>query len=123
MNTKEYQNLLQDELTIITEELKSIAQQNTETGDWIAVPNTEDMVNADGNDNGDVVETWEERRALMVQLETRYRNFVRALDKITAGTFGTCEICNNPIESNRLDANHAARTCIAHLENESELSL
>lgn len=122
MNTQ-YQNDLQEELSKITEELRGIAQQNPETGDWIAVPNTADMINADSNDNGDVVETWEERRALMVQLETRYLNLVRALGKITAGTFGLCEICNKPIEENRLSANNAARTCIAHLENESELPL
>lgn len=123
MNTNEYQTSLQAELLKITEELQGIAQLNTETGDWVAVPDTAELGNADSNDTADAVETWEERRALMVQLETRYRNLVRALDKIATSTFGHCEICNEPIETKRLDVNQAARTCLTHLENESELTL
>ena len=116
-----YQTAVTAELEKITADLKSIASLNTETGDWVATPASEEMNNADPNDAGDVTESWNERRALMTQLETRYRNLVRAQEKIAAGSYGTCEVCSAPIEEDRLDVNCAARTCKAHLEDEANL--
>lgn len=121
MDLNEHEKNLQNELTKITSELKGIAIQNPVTNDWIAVPVTEEIGNADANLTADVVEEWDQRRALMVQLETNYLNVVRAIEKISIGTYGLCEICNNPIEADRLHVNHTARTCILHLENEGEL--
>lgn len=123
MNINEHQAAVQAELERIVIDLTRIAKQNPKTGDWVAVPATEDMGDADGNLAADVTEEWNERRALMTQLETRYRNLVKATEKLSTGTYGLCEICNDQIEGDRLHANVAARTCIAHLENEAELSI
>ena len=35
-----------------------------------------------------------------------------ALSRVSAGTYGLCEVCGRPIADERLDARPAARTCI-----------
>lgn len=109
------------ELKTVTEELESIATQNPESGDWVATPEPATFGNADPNDAADVVEGWNERRAMMGQLEIRYRNINRALEKFEAGTYGVCEISGEPIEPERLEANPAARTNVANIDREQEL--
>ncbi|MEY2397213.1 MAG: DnaK suppressor protein [Actinomycetota bacterium] len=37
-----------------------------------------------------------------------------ALAKVDDGTYGLCEVCNEPIAAARLEAMPAARHCIAH---------
>jgi RNA polymerase-binding transcription factor DksA len=85
------------------------------------VPEGVDANESDVDMVADVVEDWDERAALVAALESRYNNLTRALHKIGAGTYGTCEVCGNVIEPERLDANPAARTDIAHLEEEGTL--
>jgi DnaK suppressor protein len=48
-------------------------------------------------------------------LQARLSDVNRALDKIEAGTFGSCEVSNEPIEADRLEANPAARTNKANM--------
>ena len=65
----------------------------------------------------DVAETignYEKGFALNKELEGQLRNVDHALDKITAGTYGLCDVCKNMIPAARLDANAAAATCITH---------
>ena len=38
-----------------------------------------------------------------------------ALEKMEKGTYGICEVCNKPIEEDRLEANPAAKTCKEHM--------
>jgi len=120
---EEFKTQLETELKQVTEELQRIATLNQETGDWVAVPDPTELDSADENVEADAVEEWNERRALMVQLETRYRNIVRALEKIEADTFGICEISGQPIEEERLRINPAARTNLANMDREKELPL
>jgi len=115
------QEKLETELPLIVAELKTIAIHNPETNDWVAVPVAKDLQVADINEEADAVEEWSQRRALMSQLETRYRNIVRALEKFSASTYGICEVSGKEIERERLEANPAARTNIAHIEEESSL--
>lgn len=92
--------------------------------DWDAT--TGDSVTrteADNNLVADRTEEWETRRAELESLEVRYAHVTHALQKIDAGTYGTCEICGAPVEPERLDANPAARTCVAHRNDESQLPL
>ena len=53
------------------------------------------------------------------EIETRYNEVKHALDKIEGypEKYGMCEVSNQPIEHDRLEANPAARTCKKHLEN------
>jgi len=120
---KDYMKELEAELAELTRELTSIGIHNPENpSDWIAVPEGVDANQSDTDLLADVVEEWDERAALVATLERRYNDITRALAKITAGTFGTCEICGVPIETDRLDVNPSARTCKAHMNDEGTLS-
>jgi DnaK suppressor protein len=124
MSTREsYRVALETELAALTEELSAIATQDTRTGDWVAVPPTSVPESADDNSQADLIEAWNERRALMAQLEVRYHHVALALNKIATGTYGTCELCQVPIEPARLAANPASRTCQVHMERARELPL
>lgn len=118
-----YKKQLEADLTQIKAELQTIALFNPETGDWEAVPTTEELGDADENVAADASEDLTTRQAVVAQLENRYRNINRALVKIANGTYGICEISGEPIEAARLAANPAARTNIANRDRESELPL
>ena len=113
---------LDDELANITKRLTKIAHQDKITGDWITSIKTREN-NADPNEVADVTEEWDTNRATLGELETRYRNLKRALDKFADGTYGICEISGKPIEEERLEANPAARTNIANRDKEADLPL
>lgn len=123
LDTTKFKSALEAKLTTITNELSAVAAHNPETDDWEALPVGTESAEPDENDEADVVEEWNERRATVSVLETDYRNLTRALAKIAGGTYGVCEISGEPIEEARLNANPAARTCIAHREEEGGLSL
>jgi DnaK suppressor protein len=123
MNIEEQKAAVEAELTKVTEELEAIATLEPRTGEWMAVPDPSEIGNPDENEEADVIEGWNERRALAAQLETNYRNLLKTKAKLAAGTYGQCEICAGQIEAARLEANLTARTCLAHLENEPELPL
>lgn len=121
--TNPYKEQLEEMLTAITEELQSVGVHNPQNpSDWIAVPAELDAEEPDLNLAADAVESWNERTALVATLESRYNGIVSALARIESDTFGTCEVCTKPIEEKRLNANPIARTCIAHIEEESQLS-
>lgn len=117
MNTDIYKQRLEEDLTNVHEQLATLGIHNPENpSDWTAIP--EDMVGeADGNVAADRVEDWNERRAILGDLEKRYNNIHDALKKIEKGTYGTCEIGNEPIDEKRLQAHPAARTCTLHMED------
>ena len=117
-----YKTRLAEMLETITLELKSIGIHNPQNpSDWVAVPEELDAEEPDLNLAADAVEEWNERTALVATLELQYNNIVSALARIESNTFGKCEVCGKDIEENRLNANPVARTCIAHLEEESQI--
>ncbi|MBI2099805.1 MAG: hypothetical protein HYT48_00485 [Candidatus Vogelbacteria bacterium] len=63
----------------------------------------------------DQLEDLDERQALQMTLTARLKEVERALEKITAGQYGICEVGGEPIEPERLGADPAARTCKRHL--------
>ena len=119
----EYKSRLTEELVRIKADLTTIAKLNEATGDWVAIPPNVESETADQNLEADTTEEWNERRATVAQLETRYRNIERALGKFEAGEYGKCEISGDEIEEKRLDANPAARTNITNIEREGELPM
>lgn len=122
IDTSHYKTVLEDLLAEVTVELTDLGvlQPN---GDWVTTPEDMETQEADPNIAADRSEEWVERRGTLAALETRYNNIKRALAKIEAGTYGTCEVCGEVIETDRLDANPAARTCKAHLNEEESLLL
>ncbi|QQR64706.1 TraR/DksA C4-type zinc finger protein [Candidatus Kaiserbacteria bacterium] len=123
MQTQEYRARLETMLVDITSELKTVGIHNPENpSDWIAVPEEFDAEEPDQNLAADAVEAWDERNGLVTVLESKYNSIKDALVRIDAGTFGTCEICQAPIEEKRLMVSPTARTCMTHLEDESQIA-
>lgn len=118
----EHQTTLLQQQSLLLADLAAIATHNPDTDDWEAIPEAL-TGEADENVVADSSESWQERRATVAALEMRLRNVNRALAKITAGTYGICELSGELIEPERLAANPAARTCAAHREQEGELPL
>ncbi len=123
LDTNSIRTTLEAKLRSLTSELETIANHNAETDDWEARPVGTESAEPDANDEADVVEEWNERRATVAVLEVDYRNIRRGLQKIESGTYGICEVSGHPIEPERLAANPLARTCVAHMNDEGDLPL
>jgi RNA polymerase-binding transcription factor DksA len=121
MNTSIYKQKLENLRSAITNELETIAIHRVDVDDWVLTTESVEVDTADTNDHADIAEDSEERIAILSDLKTRYRNIVRALQKIEEGTYGICEISNEPIELDRLEVHPAARTCKKHLNDENQL--
>ena len=120
-DTAQYKAELENQLTALTEELQTIGIHDPEnTENWVETV-ADFAPSADPNEVADRTEEWDERRATVAVLETRYNNIVDALKKIEAGTYGICEISGEQISEERLDANPAARTCAEHMDQEDSL--
>jgi RNA polymerase-binding transcription factor DksA len=117
-----FKEQLEADLAVITKELSSLGIRNPENReDWIATP--QDVQDeADSDLVADQNEDWEERQATLAALETQYNDIQRALQKIEKGTYGICEISGEEIEEARLNANPAARTSMAHMDDEQDLA-
>ncbi len=105
------------------EELSTLATYNAQNDDWEIRFDNDPHSEADGDIISDNAEAAEEAIATLALLETRYRNINRALTRVADGTYGNCELCGQPIEADRLEANPAARTCKEHLNDEVDLPL
>ena len=119
-----YKDKLDAALVAVVTELSTIGVYDAVNDNWEAVPD-QDISNEDADENtsADFVESWNERRATLSDLEREYRDIKRALKKIDAGTFGICEVSGEPIEEKRLVARPDARTCIAHMNDEAGLPI
>ncbi len=121
----EFKTRLETELRAIEKELSTVGVQNPENpGDWEAKETSLDTASspADPNEAADKMEEYAANRAITDTLEVRYNAVKRALEKIEDSTFGSCEVCQAPIEEARLEANPAARTCVAHKDQDSSLA-
>lgn len=124
MNTEHFEQKLSEELKTVEQELKSVGVQNPQNpADWEATEREMDVMSAaaDSNEAADKQEEYVGNRAIVDQLEIRYNAINCALKKIEDGSYGTCELNGHTIEEDRLEANPAARTCIAHMDEEKNL--
>ncbi len=115
METKHFKELLEKELKTLEEELSTVGRKNPDQkGDWEATE-SEDIDPAEDAEVANSIETYENNRGILNQLEVRLNNVKKALIKIGEGTYGICEVCGNNIEEDRLEANPHAPTCKAHM--------
>lgn len=105
---------LTKEQAVLERELGQLGTKD-ESGDWIPKKPEGETFGADRNDNADIIEGMQESNASLNELEGRLNLVDAALARIEAGTYGNCEACNDPIEMERLNANPAATTCLAHM--------
>ncbi len=113
-----FKNKLESEKKVLQSELESVGRINPDNPkDWEATPpEADEATKADTNDEGTRIEEYEDHTAILKQLETRFNEVERALEKISSGNnFGICEIGGEKIELDRLEANPAAITCKAHM--------
>jgi RNA polymerase-binding transcription factor DksA len=115
-----FKHMLEEELRVVEDQLKKAGTQN-EAGEWEATGGDIDETATESDELGDRMEEYGENRAEVDEIQIRWRNIERALDKIEEGTYGICEVGGEQIEEDRLEANASARTCKAHMEKEGSL--
>lgn len=114
---------LEDELARIEGELATVGRKNPDNpADWQPVPPAQDDAATESDEIADKIEDFEQNTAILKQLEIQHTGIKMALERIANGTYGKCEISGEDIEEDRLDANPSARTCKAHMAEESTLA-
>lgn len=103
------------EQSSLREELAMYGKQDVTTGEWSGSSADETtMEEADPTDAADQIEELLTNVPLVADLQKRAHEVEDALDRMEKGTYGTCEVCHEEIPLERLHANPAAKTCIAH---------
>ncbi|HRH55481.1 MAG TPA: TraR/DksA C4-type zinc finger protein [Candidatus Paceibacterota bacterium] len=117
MNTDHFRTRLTEEKALLESELATVGRKNpSNPNDWEPVP--EDTgPEADPNDRADQMEEFGNNNAILTDLEARYNSVLAALARMDTGTYGVCETSGEAIEEERLEADPAARTCKAHLND------
>jgi RNA polymerase-binding transcription factor DksA len=80
-----------------------------------------DIDRADDNELADKMEELGDNKGILDSLEKQLKDINSALEKITKGTYGICEVSGEPIERERLIANPAARTSMKHMKAENKV--
>lgn len=105
------ERLLTEQASLLGELGKIAQKSSTEPDGWEAKPGEMDeATRADSIDRADHLEEFEERRSTENELAKQLTQVERALAKIEEGTYGVCDVSNEPIEVERLEANPAATT-------------
>lgn len=113
-DTSTYKTRLEEEKERLEAQMATVGRRNP------AHPNEWEPIDAEEGDpdpnlQANKLENFNENGAILSDLEARYRDVTDALGRIEAGTYGTCEVNGEEIETDRLEADPAARTCKAHL--------
>lgn len=108
----DYKIKLEKEKKLLEEELAGLGRIDKH-GDWEAVPEGEEVYQEvqDEADMAERAEEYTERSDKLNLLEKRLADINKALGKIENGNYGNCEVCENKIEADRLEANPSADTC------------
>src|SRR3989344_8432390 len=117
LDKKKIKEKLEKERDVLLEELRDMGKLNPDTGEWEAIPEEQAFPETDQNDMADRFEDFEARSSMMRTLEPRLTNILKALRSLPNESFGKCKACKQEIETARLEANPAARTCKKHLDN------
>lgn len=117
MNIEHLKGRLIEEKNTLEAELATVGRRNpSNPADWEPVP-PEVGQEADPNDQADLMEGLGENTAILRDLENRYNDVLDALSRMEKGTYGSCTVGGETIEDDRLEAEPAARTCKAHLND------
>lgn len=118
LDIKHFKDLLEKEKETLLGELSTVGRKNPENPkDWEAIEPDMGNTGADENEVADSMEEFGTNKAILEQLETRLWEVNKALKKIEDGTYGICEVSGEHIELDRLEANPAARTNKAHMND------
>ncbi len=118
INTEHFKEKLLAELKRLESELETVGRKNPSNPlDWEAKEGEMNTDTAEEAEIAEGIEQYENNSAILKQLEIQYNDVKDALAKIDTGTYGICEVSGLPIEEDRLEANPAARTCKAEMNN------
>ena len=103
---------IETRLSALCDELRREIESEKQDVEQLAASQGEEFTSQHQGDLGS--DMFLEERALSTQkaLEMELKLVERALGKITAGTYGVCEDCNQPIPAERLEARPHAIRCI-----------
>jgi DnaK suppressor protein len=115
MDTQRFKDKLEAELATVETELTSVGKK-APSGDWEGKETELETMSPlqDSNEAADKIEELDINRGINDTLEIRYNEIKAALARIEDGSYGKCSECGMDIEEERLEANPAAKTCIAH---------
>lgn len=82
-------------------------------GDWEVHKEEGGAVETEPNMLASQYEEESTNESVLETLEERLKEVTDALSKMDQGTFGKCEKCGRQIEEHKLEANPAAKTCMA----------
>lgn len=116
IDTQLYKTLLETERDEINNDLSSISVKDPITGNYSTTSDTSET-QPDDSDLDDRNEDFENDSAMTETLSLKLKDINDALLKIQNGTYGICEVCQNQIEEERLQANPSARNCIADMNS------
>lgn len=118
MNKKDleyFKKKLMSEKESIEAELANIGQQNPGSASgWEATSGGMEVDSADENEVADKMEEIEDNAGIMRKLEDQLGDINQALERVAKGKYGICEVCGEPIEKERLEANPSAKVSIKH---------
>lgn len=83
-------------------------------GDWQGNKGGLEGGEADPTDAADSIEELVTNVPLVEELEKRRKEIEAALKKMDKGAYGHCDVCGAEVPTDRLEANPAAATCVAH---------
>lgn len=111
-----FKKVLEEEKKLLETELSELGSRRpSNPSDWVPSKPVGEEFGADMNDNADIIEEMQDNGASLNELEERLNSVVVALERISEGTYGTCEVSGEAIEIDRLTANPAATTCKKHM--------
>lgn len=114
MNIDHFREKLLREKGRLEAELKPIGKRVGSAEVWEA-KNTVVIDPADDTELADKFEELGINESVIANLEVQHKEIIEALKKIENNNYGICEVGGEPIEEDRLEANPAARTCKAHM--------
>ena len=108
---EELKSKLEENKQALEKELESFATEDKNLkGNWDAKRiNAEDT---DMEEKADEVEEYDNKLSLEHSLELKLKDVNGALEKIVAGSYGTCEKCGKEIEAERLQVCPEAKLCM-----------
>ena len=115
-NTTHFKELLLAEKDHLEKELETIGVRNPQNkGDWQVTEGDNDRDRADEEEVADSLTSMEDNNSIINQLEIQLQDVYKSLARIENNTYGVCEICEEKIETDRLEANPSAKTCKKHM--------
>jgi RNA polymerase-binding transcription factor DksA len=115
LDIQHFKALLVKEKETLEKDLGLIGRKIDPSGVVWENVSTEGEDTADREDVASAIETFENNEGAISILETQLHEVNHALEKMEKGTYGICEVSDEEIEAERLEANPSARTCKKHL--------